>query len=170
MGTLRYDFITEVSKSSVDVIEEVKKYNTNHDPANGRFTSGTATGGISNRTVANGGISVHVKSGREPKSGYMVAVYGDRSQWLQGDTVTNPKKRETAIKSFMEKNKDILSDKDNYLGTWFDTESGAISLDISRNFSDRDKAIKFATEHNEKAIWDVANMAEISTGGTGNNW
>lgn len=164
---MRYDFITEVRKSSVDVIEEVKKYNTNHDPANGRFTSGTAVGGISNRTASNGGISVHVKSGREPKSGYMVAVYGDRSQKLEGNTVTNPKKREAAIKSFMDKNKDVLSDKDNYLGTWFDTESGAIYLDISRNFSDRDKAIKFASEHNEKAIWDVANMADIPTGGTG---
>ena len=100
----------------------------------------------------------------------MCAVYGERSKWLQGEDVKNPRKREAAIKDFMEKNKDVLSDPDNYLGTWYDTETGAISLDISRNFKNKNEAVKFAQEHNEKAIWDVANMAEISTGGTGNNW
>lgn len=164
----RYDSIIELNRR-YDNICEVKKYNTNHDER-GRFASGTATGGISNRTIANGGISVHVKNGKEPKSGYMVAVYGDRSQWLKGEEVTDPVKRESAIKSFMEKNKDVLADKDNYLGTWFDTETGAISLDISRNIADRGEAIKFASSHNEKAIWDVKNMTDISTGGTGNNW
>ena len=158
MKKLRYDFITEV-----------KKYNPNHDQR-GRFSTGSATGGISSRTLSGGGISIHVKSGKEPKTGYMVAVYGDRSKWLQGEDVSNPQKREAAIKDFMEKNKDILADKNNYLGTWYDTESGAISLDISRNIQDTNEAVKFATEHNEKAIWDVANMTEISTGGTGNNW
>ena len=155
---MRYDFITEV-----------QKYNPNHDER-GRFARGSATGGISRRTISGGGISIHVKSGKEPKSGYMCAVYGERSRWLQGAEVKNPKKREAAIKDFMEKNKDVLSDKDNYLGTWYDTDTGAISLDISRNFKDKNKAIKFASDHNEKAIWDVANMTEIPTGGTGNNW
>lgn len=154
----RYDFITEV-----------KKYNPNHD-ALGRFSTGSATGGIARRTISGGGISIHVKSGKEPKTGYMVAVYADRSQWLKGDQVKDQAKREAAIKSFMEKNKDVLSDKDNYLGTWYDTETGAIALDISRNIRDKQAAIDFATSHNEKAIWDVANMTEIGTGGTGNNW
>jgi hypothetical protein len=156
-----YDYIEEV---------EVQKYNSFHGP-DGRFASapGGAVGGISQRTITGGGISIHTKSGKEPKSGYMCATYTDRSQWLKGDDVTNPEKRTAAIKSFMEKNKDVLSDPDNYLGTWYDTSTGNISLDISRNFTDKNAAIKFASEHNEKAIWDVKNMAEIPTGGTGNN-
>ncbi len=165
-----YDVIHEVTKS--ETIVEVEKYNSFHDER-GRFASapggGGAVGGISHRTVAGGGISIHVKNGKEPKSGYMCATYTDRSTWLKGDTVTNPEKRTAAIKSFMEKNKDVLADPDNYLGTWYDTSTGNISLDISRNFKSKSEAIKFATEHNEKAIWDVKNMAEISTGGTGNN-
>lgn len=168
-----YDVIQEVSRSgSMSVIEEVVKYNSFHDER-GRFASapggGGAVGGISHRTVTGGGISIHVKNGKEPKSGYMCATYTDRSTWLKGDTVTNPEKRTAAIKSFMEKNADVLSDPDNYLGTWYDTSTGNISLDISRNFKSKSAAVKFATEHNEKAIWDVKNMAEISTGGTGNN-
>lgn len=165
-----YDVIHEVSKA--ETIVEVEKYNSFHDE-NGRFASapggGGAVGGISHRTIAGGGISIHVKNGKEPKSGYMCATYTDRSTWLKGEDVTNPEKRTAAIKSFMEKNKDVLSDPDNYLGTWYDTSTGNISLDISRNFKSKSAAIKFATEHNEKAIWDVKNMAEISTGGTGNN-
>lgn len=155
-----------------DLIQEVQKYNSFHGP-DGRFASapggGGAVGGISHRTVAGGGISIHVKSGKEPKSGYMCATYTDRSQWLKGDDVKNPEKRTAAIKSFMEKNKDVLSDPDNYLGTWYDTSTGNISLDISRNFTSKSAAVKFASEHNEKAIWDVKNMKEIPTGGTGNN-
>ena len=153
-----------------DIIQEVSKANPWHGK-DGRFTSGPggAVGGVAHRTMTQGGISYHVKSGKEPKSGYMCATYTDRSTWLKGDDVTDPEKRTTAIKSFMEKNKDVLSDPDNYLGTWFDSSTGNISLDISRNFSSKSEAIKFASEHNEKAIWDVKNMAEIPTGGTGNN-
>ena len=166
-----YVIIEEVQKSDYITIEEVEKANPWHDSSTGRFSSGPggAAGGVAHRTMANGGISYHVKSGKEPKSGYMCAVYADRAEWIKGDDVSNPEKRTAAIKNFMEKNKDVLSDPDNYLGTWYDTESGNISLDISRNFSDKKAAIKYASEHNEKAIWDVKNMTEIPTGGTGNN-
>jgi hypothetical protein len=119
--------------------------------------------------MTQGGISYHVKSGKEPKSGYMCATYAERAEWIKGDAVKDPEKRTDAIKKFMEKNKDVLSDPDNYLGTWYDTSSGNISLDISRNFKSKSEAIKYASEHNEKAIWDVKNMTEIPTGGTGNN-
>ena len=164
------NLVGKADPNRFDEIHEIEKANPWHGP-DGKFTSGPggAAGGVASRTITGGGISYHVKSGKEPKSGYMCAVYTDRSQWLKGDEVKDFDKRTSAIKSFMEKNKDVLSDPDNDLGTWFDTETGAISLDISRNFKDKNAAIKFASEHNEKAIWDVANMAEISTGGTGNN-
>ena len=154
---VRYDFITEV-----------KKYNPNHDRL-GRFSTGSATGGIARRTMPSrgGGISIHVKSGREPKAGYMVAVYGDRSRKLSITETRDPRRREAAIKDFMEKNKDVLADKNNYLGTWYDTETRNVYLDISRNFKDKNKAMSFASKHNEIAIWDVKNGTDISTGGTG---
>lgn len=154
---IRYDFITEV-----------KKYNPNHD-ALGRFSTGSATGGMSRRTMPSrgGGISIHVKSGREPKDGYMVAMYGERSVKLSKTASRSPKRREAAIKEFMEKNKDVLADKNNFLGTWYNTETREIYLDISRNFKDKNKAVKYASDHNEISIWDVKNMEAIPTGGTG---
>ena len=162
--------IQKTDADRYDVIEEVAKANPWHGK-DGRFTSGPggAPGGVAHRTMTQGGISYHVKSGKEPKDGYMCATYADRAEWIKGDAVKDPQKRTEAIKSFMEKNKDVLSDPDNYLGTWYDSSSGNISLDISRNFKSKSEAIKYASEHNEKAIWDVKNMAEIPTGGTGNN-
>lgn len=160
----------EKSADRFDVIQEVSKANPWHGK-DGRFTSGPggAPGGVAHRTMTQGGISYHVKTGKEPKSGYMCATYAERAEWIKGDAVKDPEQRTKAIKDFMEKNKDVLSDPDNYLGTWYDTSSGNISLDISRNFSSKSEAIKYASEHNEKAIWDVKNMTEIPTGGTGNN-
>ena len=179
MNPVKNDVPNAVVKSDspdrFDVIQEIQdvaKYNSFHGP-DGRFASapggGGAVGGISHRTITGGGISIHVKNGKEPKSGYMCATYAERAEWIKGDAVKDPEKRTAAIKSFMEKNKDVLADPDNYLGTWYDTSSGNISLDISRNFTSKKEAIKYASEHNEKAIWDVKNMAEIPTGGTGNN-
>lgn len=169
----RIDCIEDVNvkKKRIDCVTDVNKGNPWHDPATGRFSSGPggAVGGISSRTMTGGGISIHVKNCREPKTGYMVAAYGERSEWLQGDDVTDPAKRTKRIKDFMEKNKDLLSEPDNFLGTWLDPDTGFISLDISKCVSDKAKAMKFAEEHNEKAIWDIANMANIDTGGTGNN-
>lgn len=147
--------------------EMIEKFNPNHDPKTGRFTSGSALSGISNRTISGGGISIHTKSGREPKKGYMVAAYTDRSQWISEADTKDPAKRQAAIKDFMEKNKDVLSDPNNFLGTWYDTESKRISLDISRCVEDKDAAITMGQEYNQIAIWDVANFEEIPTGGSG---
>lgn len=161
--------VIEKSKKadSMTFAEMVMKYNPNHDPATGRFTSGSAISGISSRTISGGGISIHTKSGKEPKKGYMVAAYTDRSQWISESDTKDASKRQAIIKDFMEKNKDVLSDPNNYLGTWYDTESKRISLDISRCVENKDEAIRMGRKYNQIAIWDVANFEEIATGGSG---
>ena len=117
----------------------------------------------SERTMSNGGISIHVKSGKEPADGYMVAFYGACTMWLRGDDVTDPARREAAIRTFMDKNEKLLSDPDNYLGTWFDTETGDISVDISKRFNNKEDALTYGRGHNAKAIWDVKNQRDIPT-------
>ena len=156
--------IVEKSLSFNDIL----KFNPNHG-ADGRFTTGSAMGGISSRTVSNGGISINIKSGKEPKSGYMVAVHSERAVWINASDAKDSEKRKSIMQKFKEDNMDILSEEGNYFGTWLDPETGEISLDISKCFDDREAAIKYASEHNEKAIWDIENMDSIDTGGTGKN-
>ena len=145
---------------------DILKFNPNHGP-DGRFTTGSAIGGISDRTVRDGGISINAKTGKEPKTGYMVAVHSERAVWISASDADDKAKRDAAIDKFKKDNMDILSQGDVFLGTWKDPDTGEISLDISKCVQDRDEAVKFATEHNEKAIWDIINMENIDTGGTG---
>ena len=158
-----------VVQKSVTFRDILTKFNPNHDPATGRFTSGSAMGGISRRTMTGGGISINIKTGKEPKTGYMVAVHSERAVWISASDAKDPQKRLSIMKKFKEDNADVLSQKDNYFGTWLDPETGEISLDISKCISDRDVAVEYARAHNEKAIWDVERMENIDTGGTGKN-
>ena len=147
----------------------LRKFNPNHDPATGRFTTGSAMSGISRRTITGGGISINIKSGKEPKTGYMVAVHSERAVWISASDAKNPEKRKSIMQKFKDDNMDVLSEKDNFFGTWLDPDTGEISLDISKCIADRDEAVRYASSHNEKAIWDVENMESIDTGGTGKN-
>ena len=62
---------------------------------------------------------------------------------------------------------DGLADpSDVYLGTWVD-DTQMVHLDVSLNIPDLDEAVKIGRKNNQLAIWDVANMDEIDTGGTG---
>lgn len=157
-----------VIEKQVIELDVVEKYNTNHDPKTGRFCSGTVAGGIANHTARNGGMSVDMKTGAYPKDGYMCAVYAERSELIEAKDATDASKCESRIQAFYEKNKDVLKEEGNVLGTWLDPDTGNIYLDISKRFEDKAEAIKYASEHNEKAIWDVKNMENIDTGGTGN--
>lgn len=157
-----------IEKSSIIELEVVEKYNTNHDPKTGRFCSGSVAGGIVAHTNRHGGMSVDMRTGAYPKDGYMCAVHADRSELIKADDVMDSKKCEKRIEDFRQKNKDVLSEDGVVLGTWLDPDTGNIYLDISKRFEDKAEAIKYASEHNEKAIWDVKNMENIDTGGTGN--
>lgn len=157
-----------VVRKSVTFRDILTKFNPNHGP-DGKFTTGSAMGGISRRTISGGGISINVRTGKEPKTGYMVAVHSERAVWISAEDAKDPVKRQSIMQKFRDDNLDILKQKDNYFGTWLDPDTGEISLDISKCITDKDVAIEYATAHNEKAIWDVENMVSIDTGGTGKN-
>jgi hypothetical protein len=48
-----------------------------------------------------------------------------------------------------------------YLGFWFNSENETWYLDISHYFVDKWDAMMVGKKHNQIAIWDVANSAEI---------
>lgn len=110
----RYDIIRDIN---IDEIIHVEKKNPWHDergrftfaPGSGRGSStGSAVGGISSRTMRNGGISIHVKSGKQPTDGYMCAVYTDRSTWLKGETVKDHVKKDYEVLTVIDKQGGII--------------------------------------------------------------
>jgi hypothetical protein len=65
----------------------------------------------------------------------------------------------------MKTHKNDLGNGKNYLGTWLNDSK--VYLDVSENIQELFEAIRRGRERNQKAIWDVANLSEIDTGGTG---
>jgi len=60
----------------------------------------------------------------------------------------------------------LHQDKSRMIGTWFDKETGKTWLDVI-HVTDLENAIDLGKEHNQKAVFDLENIKEISTGGTG---
>jgi len=52
----------------------------------------------------------------------------------------------------------------NFLGFWYDSESGTLDVDDCIWTSSKKTALTLACENNELAIWDWENSTEIETG------
>jgi hypothetical protein len=98
------------------------------------------------------------------KPGFSVSVHPDRTMIVDGKDIT-----EQDLDAFREDNKDLLSDPENFIGTWFDQSSGKTYIDISTRKENKQDAIDLAIRYNQKAIFDLENGVEIDTGGTGEN-
>ena len=151
------------------VAEDFQKFNPNHDEL-GRFAtssgmSGSTAESIISRTQANGGLSVRMISGREPRGGYMVATSNAYGQIVEASDFYDRKKGIKILADYAKANKSRLVDGKYYLGLWHN--EGQVYLDVSEHVMDRTKAINEGRVRNQKSIWDVANFAEIDTGGSG---
>ena len=53
--------------------------------------------------------------------------------------------------------------EESFFGSWLDTETNKLYVDISENFYSYDAAMQLAHDNNQIAIWDVLNNHEIRT-------
>ena len=127
-------------------------------------------GDVSEKNLSNEILQAHTENGGStfnPAKGnlngtdnYAVAAFPQRNEVISGELTPEH------VQQFIDKNQDLLADPKNSIGTWVD-ESGKHSLDIVHTIPDRDAAVKMGEENNQKAIFDLKNMTEIPTGGTG---
>lgn len=76
---------------------------------------------------------------------------------------------EQDIKDFLEINKPLLENSSIFgLGTWYSIKNDITYLDIVNVIKLQD-AIKLGIKHNQEAIFDLENMMDVPTGGTGIN-
>ena len=73
----------------------------------------------------------------------------------------------SVLREWVVAHKKKFDDPSAHLGIWHDTQHHEVVLDVSYVVEDREDAINLGVANNQQAIWDVANMAEIDTGGTG---
>lgn len=127
--------------------------------------SSTQARNIVHDTHAHGGSSVNPFTGHHPMGGFMVA---DKD----GSHIIDAKDFYGAhgsgiLQDYVAHHGSAFADPDTHLGTWHDTQSGKVFLDVSHNVQDRNQAIALGRQNNQIAIWDVAGAQEIPTGGTG---
>jgi hypothetical protein len=112
-----------------------------------------------------GGLSINMVDGSMPDKGYMVAKPPQFGEVVDAADFLNPSRGDKILSAYMRRHKADLSTGKNYLGTWLN--EGKVYLDVSQNVQQRETAVRLGRERNQKAIWDVVNMVEIETGGTG---
>lgn len=164
------NFVYDSPKGLTLVME---KHGTHDQKTHGNWATGATMGegvasSILERVKANGGLSVNMVDGSEPTSGYMVAKGSQYGSIASEADFYDPVKGPKILADYMKKNKSDLATGKNYLGLWHNTADGQVYLDISENIQDVDTARTLGAERDQISIWDVANFAEIETGGTGN--
>jgi len=110
----------------------------------------------------NGGVTYDYVRGNDlgGTPNYSVSMFPERSRVLDALTPED-------IGDYIDANKDLLSQRGLSFGAWYDNESGKYYLDVSATTPDLDTAKELGTRYNQKAIFDLQNFKEISTGGTG---
>jgi hypothetical protein len=112
-----------------------------------------------------GGLSINMVDGSMPTTGYMVAKPPEFGTIVDAVDFNDPVKGPKILSNYMKRHKNDLGNGKNYLGTWLN--EGKVYLDVSENIQSKSRATKIGRERNQLTIWDVANLSEIDTGGTG---
>ena len=158
--------------SSMGLTLVMEKHGNHDQKTHGNWATGASMGegvasSILERVKENGGLSVNMVDGSEPTSGYMVAKGSQYGSIATEADFYDPIKGPKILADYMKKNKSDLATGKNYLGLWHNKDDGKVYLDISENIQNVDTARTLGAKRDQISIWDVANFAEIETGGTG---
>ena len=162
-------FSTEIPPTYTILSDVTKHLAGQHDQMShgvrGAGLSPSVASDIVRFTQEWGGLSINMVDGSMPTTGYMVAKPPSFGKIVDAVDFNDPVKGPKILSSYMKRHKNDLGNGKNYLGTWLN--EGKVYLDVSENIQSKSKATRIGRERNQKAIWDVANLSEIDTGGTG---
>lgn len=85
---------------------------------------------------------------------FAVACYESKEMIIDLDRFSKD-----SIKNFVESNIELLSDSDNFVGTW--VSDSKVYLDISKSIEYKFNAIETAKRYNQLAIFDLKTLSEI---------
>lgn len=110
--------------------------------------------------LRDGGATVHAVTGRVPVKGYAVAAPGVGVHWA--DPSDGPDATLARAQKWVERRWRVLSAPDTYAGSWVDSRTGDLWLDVVTLHQDRTVALRVAQSRHEIAIFDLATGTEIS--------
>lgn len=117
----------------------------------------------------DGGFTINPRDLGEPKTGFALSIFPDRSKSLDPSSVSAPR-----ILNFAEQNGDLLEQEGNMLGAWHDPETNRVFFDVAKVVESENEAKKLALENDQVAYFDIAagksvdvNRQATSGGATG---
>lgn len=123
-------------------------------------------GMIAEAVSSGGGMTLSFMTGDQPKTGFVVAARG-KNQEVPAEDFFDKKRGADAMMKWVRKHEKSLDKEGAHMGLWHDTDNNEVVLDVSYVVQNREEAEKLGRDNNQQAIWDIANMEEIDTGGTG---
>ncbi len=162
MSNIRFDY----------GLKPLVKHGSHDQKTHGSWATGISldpavASSILDRVRVNGGLSVNMVDGSEPTTGFMVAKGKQYGRIVKAEDFYDSERGPEILYQYMKANKSDLATGKNYLGLWHNTADNQVYLDVSENIQDRERATSAGRERDQISIWDVANFAEIDTGGTG---
>lgn len=105
----------------------------------------------------DGGFTYQPVTDQEPKAGYALSVYPDRS-------FAKPMKdlKSADLIKYAKANADLFSKADHYIGAWHDPESHQVFFDVSVVSNDPEQAAKLALENDQIAYFDLAKGQSVT--------
>jgi GNAT superfamily N-acetyltransferase len=104
----------------------------------------------------DGGATYHVYTHKQPKTGFVVSPYQERSEVMSAKRMTL-----RDLVKYAKKNRDLLHNTDHYLGVWHDPATHKAFMDISVVANRPSAAVRIAKEHDQKAYFDLDKMASV---------
>ncbi len=93
---------------------------------------------------------------------YAVSLYPERTRRSTGNAVSNH-----ILQLFIADNLDLLTNPRCSVGLWYNADEDVTYRDVVAALPDRQEAIMLALQYDQIAIFDLLNLNEIETGGTG---
>jgi thioredoxin reductase len=103
----------------------------------------------------DGGFTYQPVTEEQPKGGYVVSPYPERS--FAKDKITA-----TDLYRYIQKNGDLLVEQHHYIGGWHDPESGKVFLDVSIAVPNEKEAERIAIEKDQISYFDVVNKRVVT--------
>lgn len=104
---------------------------------------------LERRLRKDGGFTVHERSGRTPRKGFAVSIYG-QEQTVSGVPSASD------INEYRTAHAAELAKPNRYVGGWHDVKRASTDLDVTeRRLTDVTGARAFGREHAQRAVYDL---------------
>jgi len=137
-----------------------------HDQrSHGRYRGGSKQGPSLSKPMAEeleadtrteGGTTYSVANKSSPIKGMVLSVYEKRTQSYSVEEFDHD-----SLIAFSRKNADLLAKDGHYLGTWVDSETGNVVLDVVIVVGTHEEAVRLGSQHDQDAYWDLGAKKEI---------